>query len=207
METSKQIIQPRTPMTFSGTLNLMQGISSKAVEEHLKLYEGYVKKYNELREKLSQLTDEDYAGANATYSLIRELKVELSFAWGGVVNHELYFSHLGGIGGSPSENLLTQIETDFGSFDRYKKDMKASGISARGWVWTVWNTQEKRLFNYIGDSQNTFPIWYGTPIVALDTYEHAYFMDFGVNRGSYIDVFFENISWDVVGQTFVGIKK
>jgi Superoxide dismutase len=53
-------------------------------------------------------------------------------------------------------------------------------------------------FNYLGDAQNTFPVWYATPILALDTYEHAYFIDYGVNRASYIDAFFENLDWEVI---------
>ena len=79
--------------TFSDSLLSMKGISKKTVEEHLKLYQGYVNKYNEINEKLGLLTDDDYAIANQVFSTLRELKVELSFAWGGVVNHEIYFAH------------------------------------------------------------------------------------------------------------------
>lgn len=190
------------PKTFSQKIFQMKGISKKTVEEHLKLYQGYVNKYNEIQEKLSQLIDDDYAKANQTFSNIRELKVELTFAWGGVINHEIYFDHLGGEGGSPSGDLLKQIKEDFGSFDDYKKDLKATGISARGWVWTAWNQKEERLFNYLGDAQNTFPIFYAVPILALDTYEHAYFIDYGVNRGSYIDAFFENLNWGKIEENF-----
>lgn len=188
--------------TFGDSLFSMMGISKKTVEEHLKLYQGYVNKYNEIMENILSLDDKDYEGANQTYSKVRELKLELSFAWGGVINHEIYFSHLGGIGGEPKGKLAEQIKADFGSFEHYKKDAKATGISARGWVWTVWNHREQRLFNYLGDSQNTFPIWCATPIVALDTYEHAYFIDYGVNRGGYIDVFFENLDWEVIEKNF-----
>lgn len=191
------------PKTFSEKIFQMKGISKKTIEEHLKLYQGYVAKYNEIQEKLANLLDDEYAKANQTYSLIRELKVELSFAWGGIVNHEIYFGHLGGEGGMPSGDLLAQIEKDFGSFDAWKRDLKATGLSARGWVWTAWNEKEKRLFNYLGDAQNTFPVWYAKPILALDTYEHAYFIDYGVNRGNYIDSFFENLDWKTVEKNFL----
>ena len=193
---------PNTAQTFSPKIYEMKGISKKTVEEHLKLYTGYVSKYNEINENLAKLTDDDYSKANQSYSLIRELKVELTFAYGGIVNHELYFGHLGGTGGAPTGDLLKQIEKDFGSFEHYIKDMKATGIAARGWVWTAWNHAEKRLFNYLGDAQNTFPVWGATPILALDTYEHAYFIDFGAARGGYMDAFFENMNWDVVSKSF-----
>jgi len=195
------------PKTFSESLTSMKGISKKTVEEHLKLYQGYVNKYNEVMEKISQLTDDDYAKANQVYSMVRELKVELTFAWGGVVNHEIYFSHLGGKGGLPTGNVMKQIDKDFGSFEAYKKDMKATGIAARGWVWTAWNTREQKLFNYLGDAQNSYPVWEAKPVVALDTYEHAYFIDYGVNRSGYIDVFFDNLDWTVVEKNFAEAAK
>ncbi len=190
------------PKQFSKTIFTMKGISKKTVEDHLKLYQGYVNKYNEITEKIKSLTDDDFTKANQVFSTIRSLKTELSFAWGGVINHELYFNHLGGNGGTTSGNLLQQIEKDFGSFESYKKDMKASAIAARGWVWTVWNNRERKLMNHIGDSQNTYALWETIPIVALDTYEHAYFADYGVNRGQYVEVFFENMDWNVVEKTF-----
>lgn len=194
------------PQKFSDSIYTMKGISKKTVEEHLKLYNGYVAKYNEINERLAALTPDDYAKANQVYSLVRELKLELSFAYGGVVNHEIYFSHLGGKGGMPEGDLLKQIETDFGSFDAYKQDLKATGIAARGWVWTAWSHKDKRLFNYLGDAQNTYPVWYAIPILALDTYEHAYFMDYGVARASYIDAFFENMDWGAVAEKFKYVR-
>lgn len=196
-----------TPKTFNESIYKMEGISRKTVEEHMKLYTGYVNKYNEIQEKLVALTDDDYAKANQVYSVIRGLKVELSFAYGGIVNHEIYFAHLGGKGGEPKGDLAAQIKKDFGSFDAYKKDVKATGIAARGWVWTAWNYVERRLFNYLGDAQNTFPVWGASPIMALDTYEHAYFIDFGSARAGYIDAFFQNINWGVVEKTFASVKK
>lgn len=192
---------------FNESIFTMTGISKKTVEDHLKLYQGYVNKYNEITEKIKNLTDDDFTKANQVFSTLRSLKTELSFAWGGVVNHEIYFSHLGGKGGTPGGDLLMQIEKDFGSFESYKKDMKASAIAARGWVWTVWNFREQRLINHIGDSQNTYALWWTKPLAALDTYEHAYFADYGVNRGQYVEAFFENIDWSVVEKTFGETKK
>ena len=68
-------------------------------------------------------------------------------------------------------------------------------MGGRGWAWTAYDWDEGRLFNYIGDAQNTFPIWNATPLVALDVYEHAYFLDYRTDRASYIDVFFDNLDW------------
>jgi Fe-Mn family superoxide dismutase len=173
----------------------LDGISREAVEAHYKLYEGYVSKRNEILGKLAEV---DLSAGNQVYSEVRGLKVELSFAIGGVKNHEIYFEHLGGEGGDPTGLIGDLIERDFGSVDDWRADLKATGMAGRGWAWTAYDWDEGRLFNYIGDAQNTFPIWNATPLVALDVYEHAYFLDYRTDRASYIDAFFNNLDWTTV---------
>jgi Fe-Mn family superoxide dismutase len=178
------------------------GISRKTHDEHYKLYTGYVNKVNEIRTKLAALGVPDPTKANATFSELRELKVEYSFALGGVKNHELYFGHLGGKGGAPTGAIADAINTTFGSYDNWKADLKATGIAARGWVWTALDLSDGSLFNYIGDSQNTYPMWNATPVLGLDVYEHAYFIDFGSARAKYLDAFFNVIDWDAVNANY-----
>ena len=173
----------------------LDGISRETIEAHYKLYEGYVNKRNEVMEKLAEV---DLAAANQVYSEIRALKLDLTFAIGGIKNHEIYFEHLGGTGGDPSGLFGDLVKRDFGSFQDWRTDLKATGMAGRGWAWTAYDWDEGRLFNYIGDAQNTFPVWNATPIVALDVYEHAYFIDFGTDRAAYIDSFFHNLDYDVV---------
>jgi len=173
----------------------LDGISRESVEAHYKLYEGYVNKRNEILEKLGSV---DLGSANQVYSEFRALKVELSFAIGVIKNHEIYFDHLGGAGGNPDGLIGQLVERDFGSAGEWRADLKASGMAGRGWAWTAYDWDEGRLFNYVGDTQNTYPIWNATPLVALDVYEHAYFLDFQTDRGAYIDAFFANLDWAVV---------
>jgi Fe-Mn family superoxide dismutase len=129
---------------------------------------------------------------------VRALKVDLTFAVGGIKNHEVYFEHLGGHGGDPDGAIGELVKRDFGSVAAWRDDLKATGMGARGWAWTAYDWDERRLCNYIGDAQNTFPVWSATPLVALDVYEHAYFLDYQTDRASYIDAFFDNLDWDVV---------
>lgn len=182
--------------TFT-SIKELNGISKQTMESHYKLYEGYVKKTNEIMEKLADL-EADATKANQTYSELRELKVELSFALGGVKNHVNYFSILGGDGGQPSGSLKKQIEKDFGSYDYFAADLKASAIAARGWVWLAYDFDSQRLFNYLGDAQNSYPIWNCTMLLALDTYEHAYWLDYQQDRASYVDAFMKNLDWSAV---------
>ena len=190
-----------TPRELKPQLYELDRISRVSVEAHYKLYQGYVAKRNEI---LGKLVEVDLASANQVYSEVRALKVDLSFAIGGIKNHEIYFEHLGGDGGDPTGLAAQLITRDFGSVEAWRSDLKATGMGARGWAWTAYDWDEGRLFNYIGDAQNTFPVWNATPLVALDVYEHAYFLDYQTDRASYIEAFFANLDWDVVNGWVAG---
>ena len=183
------------PRELKPALLELDGISRASVEAHYKLYQGYVNKRNEI---LGKLATADAASANQVFSEFRALKVDLSFAIGGIKNHEVYFEHLGGDGGDPTGAFADLVKRDFGSTDAWRTDLTATGLAGRGWAWTAYDWDEGRLFNYVGDAQNSYPIWNATPLVALDVYEHAYFLDFQTDRASYIDRFFDNLAWDVV---------
>jgi Fe-Mn family superoxide dismutase len=192
-----------TPRQLKPALLELDGISRESVEAHYKLYEGYVNKRNEIMGKLDEL---DVSSANQVYSEVRALKVDLSFAIGGIKNHEIYFDHLGGGGGEPDGAIRELLFRDFGSLENWRADLKATGMAGRGWAWTAYDWDEGRLFNYIGDAQNTFPVWNATPLVALDVYEHAYFLDFQTDRASYIEAFFANLDWTVVNEWVEGYQ-
>ena len=188
-------VEEITPRELKPALLQLQGISRVTMEAHHRLYQGYVNKRNEI---LRALTTVDLAGANQVYSEFRALKVDLTFAIGAIKNHEVYFEHLGGSGGDPDGAFGDLIKRDFDTVDAWRADLRATGIAGRGWAWTAYDWDEGRLFNYIGDAQNTYPVWNATPLVALDVHEHAYFLDYQTDRASYIDAFFANLDWDVV---------
>jgi Fe-Mn family superoxide dismutase len=173
-------------------LHELDGISARTIDEHWKLYEGYVGKWKELTEKLASV---DLSKANQIYSDVRAWKVDLTFAIGGVKNHQVYFETLGGDGSAPTGWLADAIERTWGSYDGWKADMKATGLSGRGWAYLAYDWDTGQLFNYIGDAQNTFPVWNATLLLALDVYEHAYFIDHGTNRAAYLDAWFANLDW------------
>ncbi len=183
-----------SPRTFA-SIRELNGISQRTMEEHYELYKGYVAKTNEIQDKLANV---DRASANQTFSDLRSLRVELSFATGGVKNHELYFGHLGGRGGAPAGRIAELIARDFPSVDAWLADFKASGLAARGGVWLAYDHDWNTLTTVVGDAQNTFPLWNATPVLALDVYEHAYWLDYGRARAKYIEAFFNNLDWGAV---------
>ncbi len=189
------------------SINGLEGMSEKMMKEHYKLYQGYIKKAGEIEEKLKTV---DRSSANATYSDLRALKLGYSFAVDAIKSHELYFEHLGGQGGAPKDLFVEELlNKNFGSFDAWIEDMKATAIAARGWVWSAFDWQTNTVFNWLGDAHDAFPIWHATPFVALDVYEHAYFIDYGVARKDYVEAFFKNLDWEVINKrlTSVGADK
>lgn len=186
----------------------LDGLTLKMLQEHFKLYQGYVKKANEIQDKIGAA---DKSEANAVYSYIGELKRQETFSVNGMKLHEVYFGHLGpststsamssvpngsGQVGVPKGELVKMIERDFGSFDAWQEDMVATGLSARGWAVLAYDFRDNCLHNYGADAHNIGAVWGAMPLIALDVYEHAYFMDYGVSRKDYINSFFKNLNWD-----------
>lgn len=180
------------------------GISEKTMQiHHDKLYVGYVNKRNEIEEKLATT---DRAQANATYSEYGELKREESFAANAIYLHEYYFNVLGG-DGKQTGDLIKAIEAEFGSYDKWLEDFKAAGMCARGWVVLAYDFNTGHLHNYLCDSHNHGGIWGAMPIIVLDMYEHAFFIDYGSDRKAYIEDYMKNLNWEAAQHLYSSIKK
>ena len=163
-------------------------------EHHGKLYAGYVKKAISIRERLATT---DSADANATHSDWRELKVEETFAVNGVVLHERYFAGLKPGGSEPSERLRILLERDFGSYAQWAENFMACGLAARGWVILAYDLNDGKLHNYLCDLHNQGGVWGACPLLVLDVYEHAYFLDYATDRASYLKAYLANLDWSV----------
>jgi Fe-Mn family superoxide dismutase len=180
----------------------LKGISEKTISiHHDKLYEGYVKKWQEIQERLKKV---DRSLANATFSELRELKLEESFAANGIVLHEAYFDVLGG-NGKPKGEIVERIAKDFGSFENWQEEFKALGMAARGWVILAYDFNDGKLHNYLADWHSQGGIWGTAPLLVLDVYEHAYFIDYGSDRKSYIEDFFANLNWQAINKRYLKI--
>ena len=174
----------------------LEGLSERQLKEHHDvLYAGYVKKWNEIQEKLVAA---DRAAANATYSEFGELKREETFALNGIKLHEGYFDNMKAGGGECLGMIKEWIEKDFGSYEKWLEDFKALGVAARGWAILAFDLDEGRLYNHLCDSHNQGGVWNSVSLFIMDVYEHAYFLDFATGRKAYIDVFFKNINWEFV---------
>jgi Fe-Mn family superoxide dismutase len=191
------------PRQFPAFEKELRGISRKNLEDHYKLYEGYIKKSNALRARLNQ--EEIYAEGNQVYSDLRVVSIEYTFALLGFKNHELYFGHLGGEGGEPNGRFAELLEGEFkpGGVEGWKKAVRQAAMSARGWVMVGYDLNDGSLFNYIMDTQNLWAVYNMVPVLAIDVYEHAYAVDYGATpagRQQYLEAFFDNLDWDHVNR-------
>lgn len=191
----------------------LTGISQKTLEiHHDKLYIGYVNKKNEIGEKLGDLRDRiikgEAEGGNQTYSELRALKDGETFAVNGVYLHEWYFDVLGGDGVYQKAPELSRAITEkWGSVEGFMKYFSECGMASRGWSVLGWDTHERRLMQYNGDAHNQGGVWGCIPIIVLDVYEHAYFIDYGSDRKKYIEDFWKNLDWAAANETYLKVFK
>ena len=170
----------------------MPGFTPSALSLHVKLYEGYVKNTNDLLIKLEALqgsTSYEYGA----------LKRRLGWEFDGMRLHELYFDQLGGKGVPDQQSALyTALSKQFGSFEAWKKDFVATGLMRGiGWVVLSFDAQQARYVNTWINEHDTGYLVTVHPILIMDVFEHAYMLQFGLDRAAYIQAFFANLDWKV----------
>lgn len=173
-------------------------VNQKQYEEHVKLYEGYVKKINEVDEELANNSGTEQA--NAVYSLYRGLKRGETFALDGVILHELYFENMKATMQPADRVTLQHIEDSFSSYDRWKEDFIATGKASRGWAMLVYDQRSRRFRNISLDAHDVGYVALSFPILVMDVYEHAYFAQYGTDKAAYIEKFMDNIDWSVINR-------
>jgi len=175
----------------------LSGISDALLQDHLKLYEGYVKNTNELRAQLDgMLKDGKAKGTNPAFA---EITRRLGFEYAGMILHELYFGNL--IAGpdplAKSGPLAQAMIAAFGSVEAWLEDFKAIGsMRGVGWAICYQNPETKEISNHwIELHDDGHPPGY-RPIVVMDCWEHAFVPDYKVTeRAKYIDAYFKNLDY------------
>jgi Fe-Mn family superoxide dismutase len=183
----------------------VNGMSLNQLNQHYKLYEGYVNKTNEIWTILNE--NKLYENPNPTFSDTRSLMLGQSYSVDGVKLHELYFSNLIGGNNKPYGDILNEIQKKYGSYEFFKDRFKDVGLSMRGWVVLSIDPLDNNLHIYGLDAHDVGTVLMAYPLLVMDVYEHAYMIDFGIDRKKYIDVFMKNINWDVVNERFMNYKK
>lgn len=172
------------------TIPELKGISAKTIEEHLKLYAGYVKNLNDTLEGKQDIR-------------------RLGFEYNGVRNHEVYFASLegGAKNLSDSSSLKKQIEKDFGPFDAWLTVFKTLALTRGiGWAMLYWDSEAETLISTWVEEQHIGQLQDCTLILALDMWEHSYVADYAPSgKKTYVEDFFANINWETVEGNFAKI--
>jgi Fe-Mn family superoxide dismutase len=168
-----------------------------------KHHAGYVAALNTIEKGLESA---DRSKANGNYSEIGELKRRLTWNHSGALLHDIYWDNLGG-DGDPHKGpeVLAAIEKEFGSFEKWKEDFKATAFSAKlsGWGLLVLDSlYSGRLLNVLVDEHQYGAIWGGIPLIACDVFEHAYYHKDGPGRAVYIDNFINNLNWERINARY-----
>jgi Fe-Mn family superoxide dismutase len=187
---------------FKHLLGKLDGLTDAQLEAHFGLYEGYVKKLNEIEEKLEKT---DKSLTNYSFGEFAELKRRYSVPYMGTYLHEMYFDNLIA-NGAPSAKFEELAKASFGSIDGWKTDAKSTGLAVPGWVVTCYDTVAGKLRNLQIMEHHVGFLVNHVPVLVLDTWEHAFFLDHKANRGAYIDVFFKNINWNVVNERLAKVS-
>jgi Fe-Mn family superoxide dismutase len=181
----------------------LKGLSDTQLKAHLGLYQGYVKKLNEI---WGSLGTTDRSHPNYSYDVYSELRRREPVAYNGTYLHELYFDNMSP-GGEMSSELKAAITSSFGSHDNWVADFKAIGGSGHGWVQLVWDPNNKVVMNNFIQSEHHVGLFTGAqPLLVMDVWEHAYFFDFQTRKADYIAAFLENVSWKTVNDRFTGAQ-
>lgn len=184
-----------TPKTFN--IPELDGISRQTIDEHIGLYNGYVKHANLIREKIAAYSNDP---DNNTYA-IGEMQRRYGFEFGGMRNHEYYFTQFeGGAKALPEGKLKDMLVTQWGSveawMERFTKVAMTRGV---GWAMLYIDRSTNQLVETWVDEQHLGQLADLDIVLALDMWEHSYMLDVPPSRKKeYVDAFFRNLNWEVV---------
>lgn len=184
------------------TIPELKGISAKNIEEHLKLYAGYVKHTNLILDQIEELAKDSEKNAYA----LGELQRRFGFEFDGMRNHEYYFRSLeGSMSQLESDSTLkAAIEKEWSTFDAWLARFKSVALTRGvGWAILYYDHEEKRLLNAWIDEQHLGHLTGLSPVLALDMWEHAFVADYQPSgKKQYVEDFFANLNWSVIEENF-----
>lgn len=161
-------------------------------------YGGAVKRFGTIATQFAA-----FDPATAPGFMVNGLKREELIAWNSIILHELYFSGLGARN-HPGTALASAITRDFGSQAHWQSEFAGMGKAlggGSGWVLLTWSPRDHRLVNTWA-ADHTMTLAGGTPVLALNMYEHAYALDYGAKAAAYVDAFMAAVNWSSADARF-----
>lgn len=166
--------------------------AAQIAPHHTSHYGGALKAFVGVEEKFEA---QFASGAAIDAAAFERLKQVQSSRGNSVILHELYFDGLALKATAPPAGIKAAVEKRFGSVDRWAADFVASAKAAAGWALLVVHPVNGRLYNVVSDEHAQGPLWLAAPLVVLDTYEHAFYIDYQSRKGEYVEKFLQFIDW------------
>lgn len=189
--------------------NLEPFISEVTLNKHYNIYLSYLKKLNELLSTTNEIYSKSYLIQHIDV-LPLSIRGEVLYNLSGVVNHEMYFFGLSNdkIDIDTNNKLYDDIVLNFGSFDNFKNEFIKQAMNIKGSGYTFLVMDKDRKFRILNTSNQDNPYYYGyIPILNIDIWEHAYYLDYYNNRLEYISRFFDKLDLKKLSINYENILK
>ena len=173
-------------------------LSNDNFQNHVELYQGYLKNFNEVSAKLDTV---DKQNVNCNHSEFRSLKLDEAFNMNGVYLHELYFANIGDPNSEIKMDSLAymRLARDFGSFDAWQKDFIACAAASQcGWAITYLNTYTQTYMNAVVDLHTNNVPFGCYPVIVMDAWQHAYYRDYLKDVTTYTRAMMKLLRWPVI---------
>ncbi len=179
-------------------------ISGQIMElHHSKHHAAYVAGANQALEQLAEARD------TGNFGNLPKLEKDLAFHLGGHTNHSIFWKNLSpNAKERPEGELKAAIDEYFGDYDKFVAHFNAAalGIQGSGWALLAWDVVGSRLvINQLYDQQGNVPVL-TTPLLMLDMWEHAFYLDYKNVKGDYVKAFWNIVNWDDVESRFQAAK-
>lgn len=200
-ESTGQYTLPALPYAYDALEPVIDETTMRI--HHTKHHQGYINGLNTALAKLAEIRD----GAGDA-GLIKHWSRELSFHGSGHVNHAMFWSSMApaseGGGEAPEGPLMRVIHRDFGNFEKFKAHFAAASksVEGSGWGWLVWDSMAGKLMVLQGEKQQDMMMTGVVPLLGIDVWEHAYYLNYQNRRGDYVGRWFEIVNWKRVNERF-----
>jgi len=166
---------------------------------HTAHYGGALKGYSAADKRLEESVKTGQAIDAAAYGALERSRTSKGNS---VILHELYFDGLVPKAPDPEEDVRTAIAKRFGSLEKWAADFQASAKEAAGWAMLVRHAVNGRLYNVVSDEHGMNVLWMATPLVVIDVYEHAFYIDYKNHKAEYVEKFMDHIDWKEVNARY-----
>ena len=178
-------------------------ISARIMElHHSKHHQAYVTGANAALEAMEKARSED------NFATLPKLQKDLAFNLGGHVNHSIFWKNLSPSSSAPEGDLAAAIAEYFGSFEAFKNHFSAAaiGIQGSGWAYLAWDALGNRMIiGQLYDQQGNLAMG-NIPLLMLDMWEHAFYLDYQNVKADYVKAFWNIINWEDVANRFGSVS-